>query len=215
MNLKFCSIQTSGELRWNSLFKSQNAVTDFVVAVFVRQIELHQPAVFTFASIQSQREGWESGRILVTRCLTPCELWIGFCLLLRVLLHTVTLNIGVSFCFMISTFFWCSEQTSEQPAGALHLVPRSTSPAHGSWSRGSKAAKKYVLLHSSELPSIQMNQDKNNCYLHFTTDELSKEKQGKVGLWRIYVFLQSKANSNINYNSSFNTCRHIHKNKVK
>lgn len=57
MNLKFCSIQTSGELRWNSLFKSQNAVTDFIVAVFVRQIELHQPAVFTFASIQSQREG--------------------------------------------------------------------------------------------------------------------------------------------------------------
>lgn len=214
MNLKFCSIQTSGEIRWDPLLKSQNTVTDFGV-VFMRQIELHQPAVFTYASTQSQREGWESGRVLVTHCLTPCELWIGFCLLLEVLLRTVTLNMDVSFCFMISTFFWCSEQTSEQPAGVLHLVPRSTSPAPGSWSRGSKGAKKYVLLHSSELPSTQMNQEKNNCYPHFITDELSKEKWGKVELWRIYVFLQSKANSNINYNSSFNTCRHTQKNKVK
>lgn len=56
MNLKFCSIQTSGEIRWDPLLKSQNTVTDFGV-VFMRQIELHQPAVFTYASTQSQREG--------------------------------------------------------------------------------------------------------------------------------------------------------------
>lgn len=64
-----------------------------------------------------------------------------------------------------------------------------------------------MLLLSSELPSTQINQEKNNCYPHFTTDELYKEKLGKVELGRTYVFLQSKA-SNITYNSSFNAGIH-------
>lgn len=100
----------------------------------MRQIELHQPCNETccvYLCFYSEPEG--GMRIRNNSCdplSDPRELWISFCLLLRVLLSTVTLNIGISFCFMISTFSWCSEQTLGQPAGAPHLAPRSTSPAH-------------------------------------------------------------------------------------